>query len=242
MARERVSSEEREGESEENGAKSRLYTPLSTASAATNGRESTPNAVHHHRRLSRCQSSESTRGTGSKHKDNRARRSSKKSIQASNTSTQTVIVNMPNCKYESVEACVRARGWKIIREETATDWNLYWTDTSVSTERLIRTERYQKLNHFPGMLKICRKTPLARMMKKMARLFPHEYRFFPKSWVLPEEWSDFKSQFALRIGDDGRPQRPKKNRTFIIKPDAVSFQEENRKNFLLKKSFELCLY
>eukprot|EP01138_Halocafeteria_seosinensis_P005460 gb/GECG01005582.1/.p1 GENE.gb/GECG01005582.1/~~gb/GECG01005582.1/.p1 ORF type:complete len:1126 (+),score=144.66 gb/GECG01005582.1/:1-3378(+) len=219
MTRERLSVEEEEGEREDKPRSAQACTALSTASAATSGIESAPNAVYHHRRRSRCVSTEST---ASKHKENGSRRtgSSKKSAKPSNSSTQTVIVNMPNCKYESVEACVRARGWQIIREENATEWNLYWTDTSVSTERLIRAERHQKLNHFPGMLKICRKTPLARMMKKMSRLFPQEYRFFPKSWVLPEEWSDFKSQFALRIGDDGRPQRPKKNRTFIIKPDA----------------------
>ena len=138
------------------------------------------------------------------------------------TSGTTVVVNMPNCKYESVEACVLNKGWKIIRDENSTSWNLYWTDTSVSTERLIRVEKHQKLNHFPGMLKVCRKTPLARILKKMSRLFPQDYKFCPKSWVLPEEWSDFKSQFGLRIGNDGRPKRPKKNRTYIIKPDAVS--------------------
>jgi tubulin polyglutamylase TTLL6/13 len=66
----------------------------------------------------------------------------------------------------------------------------------------------QKINHFPGMLNICRKNLLAKHMAPLARMFPDEFDFVPKTWVLPAEMSDFRSEFA------GRPQ------TFIIKPDA----------------------
>lgn len=46
---------------------------------------------------------------------------------------------------------------------------------------------FQKINHFPGMLEICRKDLLARNLNRMLRLFPKEYRIFPRTWCLPAE-------------------------------------------------------
>ena len=66
-----------------------------------------------------------------------------------------------------------------------------------------------RLNHFPGMHSICRKTGLARNLSRMQAVFPKEYYFFPKTWVLPCDFSDFKSQFDKRKGA----------KTFIVKPD-----------------------
>jgi tubulin polyglutamylase TTLL6/13 len=48
-------------------------------------------------------------------------------------------------------------------------------------------------------------------MIRMQKEFPREYGFFPKTWVLPVDLPDFKTQFS----SDG-----KSNKTFIIKPDA----------------------
>lgn len=44
----------------------------------------------------------------------------------------------------------------------------------------------QKINHFHGMLEICRKTPLARNMAAMAAAAPEHYDFCPRSYCLPE--------------------------------------------------------
>lgn len=72
----------------------------------------------------------------------------------------------------------------------------------------------QKINHFAGMLELCRKRTLARSITAMAALFPGHYQFCPKTYVLPEDlqqlWKDFKS-----------PQKGKP-RTLILKPDSGS--------------------
>lgn len=72
-------------------------------------------------------------------------------------------------------------------------------------------KRYQKINHFPGMLEICRKDLLARNLNRMLRLFPKDYNFFPKTWCLPADLGEVLSYSRLR-----------KNKTFILKPDAGS--------------------
>ncbi len=45
----------------------------------------------------------------------------------------------------------------------------------------------QKINHFSGMLEICRKRAMARNLMKMARVFPQHYDFFPKTFILPSD-------------------------------------------------------
>lgn len=47
-------------------------------------------------------------------------------------------------------------------------------------------------------------------MKRMQRYFEREYEFFPKTWILPYESTDFKNQFTR-----------KKAKTFIVKPVAA---------------------
>uniref|UniRef100_A0A8C9EUF0 Tubulin tyrosine ligase like 6 n=1 Tax=Pavo cristatus TaxID=9049 RepID=A0A8C9EUF0_PAVCR len=70
-------------------------------------------------------------------------------------------------------------------------------------------KRFQKINHFPGMIEICRKDLLARNLNRMLKLFPREYNIFPRTWSLPADYGDFQAY-----------RRRRKNRTFICKPDS----------------------
>ncbi|XP_055360245.1 tubulin polyglutamylase ttll6 isoform X2 [Betta splendens] len=89
------------------------------------------------------------------------------------------------------------------------DWTLFWTDCSVSLDRVKDMKRYQKINHFPGMTEICRKDLLARNMNRMLKLFPKDYNIFPRTWCLPADYSDFQAY-----------TRAKKSKTYICKPDT----------------------
>lgn len=51
---------------------------------------------------------------------------------------------------------------------------------------------------------------------KMKRVYPEQYKFFPRTWILPQEASEFHNMF---IDKYGRPiQRAK---TYIVKPDSL---------------------
>uniref|UniRef100_A0A4X1UMZ9 Tubulin tyrosine ligase like 6 n=1 Tax=Sus scrofa TaxID=9823 RepID=A0A4X1UMZ9_PIG len=89
------------------------------------------------------------------------------------------------------------------------DWTLYWTDYSVSLERVMEMKSYQKINHFPGMAEICRKDLLARNMSRMFKMFPKDFHFFPRTWCLPADWGDLQNY-----------GRSRKNKTYICKPDS----------------------
>jgi len=71
----------------------------------------------------------------------------------------------------------------------------------------MRMSHHQRINHFPGMSEIARKSHLARNLNRMAKVVPKEYKFYPKTWVLPADAGDLRSQ-----------GRDKKVRTYIVKP------------------------
>ncbi|XP_015728848.1 tubulin polyglutamylase TTLL6 isoform X2 [Coturnix japonica] len=116
-------------------------------------------------------------------------------------------INLTSCRYESVRRAALCCGLKEVGENE--DWTVYWTDNSVSLERVMEMKRFQKINHFPGMIEICRKDLLARNLNRMLKLFPKEYNIFPRTWSLPADYGDFQAY-----------RRRRKNRTFICKPDS----------------------
>ncbi len=61
------------------------------------------------------------------------------------------------------------------------------------------------------MYALARKNHLARNLGKMSKQFPEEYKFFPQTYLLPSEYSDFRALFK---------DKKKTNKTFIVKPEA----------------------
>lgn len=125
-----------------------------------------------------------------------------------------VRINLTLCKYEVVRKIARDRGWQMITDENdkvgIAACNLHWIDVPdfVNTFKILLP--YQKVNHFPGMSNLARKSKLARNFERMKKLFPDEYDFCPKTWILPFDFHDFQTHFNA----DGLSQK-----TFIVKPD-----------------------
>lgn len=70
---------------------------------------------------------------------------------------------------------------------------------------------YQRANHYPGTFNLAHKNCLGKNLMGLGKYFPNEYDFFPRTWILPQEIQEFRNQFTA-----------KKNKTFIVKPDALS--------------------
>ena len=43
------------------------------------------------------------------------------------------------------------------------------------------------------MYLIARKTFLGRNLKKLYKIFPEDYSFFPKTWIIPNEFNELKT-------------------------------------------------
>lgn len=117
-----------------------------------------------------------------------------------------VSVCITGTRYPLLRRVVQKLGWKCAREREP--WNIYWTDSVFGVECCRNMRRFQKTNHFPGMIEICRKDLLARNLNRMLKAFPHDYQIFPKTWCLPAD-----SAAALKF------ERAHRNCTYILKPD-----------------------
>lgn len=65
------------------------------------------------------------------------------------------------------------------------------------------------------MFQIARKNYLARNLKKMKKQFPKDYKFFPKTWLLPYELNDLKNQVA-------KYDKKGTKVNYIVKPECMS--------------------
>ncbi|KAF6199972.1 hypothetical protein GE061_006270 [Apolygus lucorum] len=109
------------------------------------------------------------------------------------------------CRYNLVRSTARKYGMMDVPEWQ--EWHVYWTDVFPSLERCRCMKRYQRINHFPGMLEICRKDTLARNLHYMLKQFPKDYNFFPRTWCLPEDYVDMLEFSKSNPG-----------KTYILKP------------------------
>ncbi|XP_005109018.2 tubulin polyglutamylase TTLL11 [Aplysia californica] len=68
-----------------------------------------------------------------------------------------------------------------------------------------------QVNRFPGSREICQKINLSRWMNLMQSLYPEEYNFMPKTYLLPEQMEEFTKEVNSTKGQAERP-------VFIVKP------------------------
>lgn len=122
---------------------------------------------------------------------------------------QKLILCTQQCRYRIIKKSFKKLEFKLNEDDTI-DWDLYWSDTMVQPQRIQKMQAYQRINHYPGMQALAHKHLLSRNLKRMQKVFFEEYDFFPKTWILPSDTSDFKAQFTK-----------KKAKTFIVKPVAA---------------------
>eukprot|EP01065_Artemidia_motanka_P045606 TRINITY_DN6736_c0_g1_i6.p1 TRINITY_DN6736_c0_g1~~TRINITY_DN6736_c0_g1_i6.p1 ORF type:complete len:776 (+),score=309.02 TRINITY_DN6736_c0_g1_i6:112-2439(+) len=123
-----------------------------------------------------------------------------------------VVVNTTFCRYDLVRRVAEANGFVEDRDEEGEkgEFDLFWTDTSVNPERIMRLQNYQRINHFPGMHLISRKVHLATTLGKMRRQFPEHFAFSPRTWSLKSERNQFRKHVMTLTS----------RKTFIVKPSA----------------------
>lgn len=124
---------------------------------------------------------------------------------------EKLMLNIAYTQYPIVREIGKLYNFKMTRNDDA-DWDLIWLDGALPPEKMLRMKSHQKANHYPGMYALSRKNHLGRNLMKMMKQFPNDYRFFPKTWLLPYEMVDFKNNFN---------RKGKSHKAFIIKPEAM---------------------
>ncbi|KAL7668204.1 hypothetical protein ACOME3_008916 [Neoechinorhynchus agilis] len=94
---------------------------------------------------------------------------------------------------------------KIVDNENECD--IYWSDWPQVNRSISRFSCWKKVNHFTTLRELCRKDWLAVNLSRLAKLFPTEYDFFPKTW---------RSSLDIRSLNDHLSKF--KGQTYIVKP------------------------
>eukprot|EP00041_Stephanoeca_diplocostata_P036194 m.1308667 g.1308667 ORF g.1308667 m.1308667 type:complete len:1026 (-) comp24820_c0_seq22:2720-5797(-) len=115
-------------------------------------------------------------------------------------------------RYPVVSEVAVELGFQIVRQRDT--WSLYWGDCWDGVCN-IRAKQFQKINHFPGMSAICRKDQLGNNLSRLQRIFPTEFDFFPKTWVLPADRGILLAHHRERV-------RLRQAPTYIYKPENSS--------------------
>lgn len=80
-------------------------------------------------------------------------------------------------------------------------------------DALVKLDSDQKVNHFPGMSRICQKCRLAAALQRFSASFPAEYNFHPQTWSVPMGYKSLCKWF--------KEHRRKRRRPWlIVKPDG----------------------
>jgi len=94
-------------------------------------------------------------------------------------------VCVEHTRFQLVAKVTRNMGFQHVPEHRL--WNIQWSDSTPHHDLLRNMKRFQQINHFPGMVEICRKDLLSRNLNRMLKMFPGDYRIFPKTWLMPTE-------------------------------------------------------
>ena len=70
------------------------------------------------------------------------------------------------------------------------------------------------------MYQITRKTFLAKNLKRLQKLYPLEFDFFPKTWILPNELNDLRTYASLRTKKP-KNNTPQKKLTMSLKTQEL---------------------
>ncbi|XP_064163328.1 tubulin polyglutamylase TTLL11 [Anguilla rostrata] len=126
----------------------------------------------------------------------------------------TVDTSKAKTSLEALKVSIRQLKWKELPGGRRVACDIYWHGVSFHDNENIVSGQ---VNKFPGMIEMLRKINLSRAVRTMQELFPEEYNFYPRSWILPDEYQLFATQIRLAKDSDSS-LKP----TFIVKPDGGS--------------------
>lgn len=126
----------------------------------------------------------------------------------------TVDTSKAKTSLEALKLSIKELKWKEFPLGRRAACDIYWHGVSFHDNENIVSGQ---VNKFPGMVEMLRKINLSRAVRTMQELYPEEYDFYPRSWILPEEYQQFSTQSRM-VKESESAVSP----TFIVKPDGGS--------------------
>merc|ERR1712166_782755 len=111
-----------------------------------------------------------------------------------------VTCNLRDARYDVIRDTAKQLGYKVCKGQGTVDF--IWKDARLDYAMFKSLKPYQKINHFPHMTELAQKANLGRNLRRMAKMFPKAYDFFPKTYLLPSDYEilmTHKAQFPKQI-------------------------------------------
>ncbi|XP_043576201.1 tubulin polyglutamylase TTLL11 isoform X8 [Chiloscyllium plagiosum] len=103
----------------------------------------------------------------------------------------TVDTSKAKTSSEALKICIQQLKWKEFPTGRRHLCDIYWHGSSFHDGEVSSSGQ---VNKYPGMTELVRKINFSRAVRTMQELFPEEYKFYPRSWILPEEYQTFADQ------------------------------------------------
>jgi len=107
---------------------------------------------------------------------------------------ERVKIDLSKCQYSILKEVIKELKWE---QDPSYDPDIIWQDSALTPGILSSLNPHQRINHFPGMYAISRKDYLAKNLKSMELINPNEFKFFPETWVMPQELQSLKNYMAV---------------------------------------------
>ena len=117
-----------------------------------------------------------------------------------------------NSKLKIIKYTFEDNGFKEVPEDKPDDWIIMWSTSSVKSSKYVNLNKFQKINHFPRSIEICRKDLMTNNLNFLRDDYPNEFDFFPKSYVIKDEYRE-AFQDVKDLGED---------MWWIVKPCAAA--------------------
>lgn len=93
----------------------------------------------------------------------------------------------------SLRQVLSSRGWQewCKSKHKENEWTMCWTTKRYVAKELYGLHPSQKVNHFRNTSSITKKDNLLRNLRRMKSTYGKIYDFFPQSWMIPLQFSEF---------------------------------------------------
>ncbi|CAF1219640.1 unnamed protein product [Adineta ricciae] len=149
-----------------------------------------------------------------------ASKTAKRRFRKSRRNVPIVDTSQARSNLEVLRMCLNDLGWKECISGNSANLDICWNAAGFHDGSRNYASLSARVNKFPGMSDVLCKSNLTRSLNAMRRLFPDEYKFYPRTWFLPEQREQFQRDANEIHKRDRKRQRPLT--TFIVKPSDGS--------------------
>jgi len=116
---------------------------------------------------------------------------------------------------KTVENVAKEIGWTVtkVSEKVDNTYTIIWLHRTSYASRIKTLQSYQRINRFPYSFVFGNKSNFAKIFEGKRSLLQDDFNFYPKTFLLPNEFSEFKTYASSH------------DETFIIKPNDGSCGE-----------------